>query len=250
MFNSNGLSLSDIAAVTGAKNNDGVFGGDGWWVLIILLALFGGFGWNGNGGYGNNNGAAAGFYATQADLQRGFDQAAMMEAVQNSIKDPGYMVSNGFNQIQQAIASSQDAVMLQMANNATASAQQAAGIQAAVTNAGYQSALNFCQLQNSLDTQACALQTQANQLAQQIMQNDNANYRQLHDEILANRFADLQQENQQLRTQLQQEQLAASQLAQTDSIIAQLRPAAVPAYQVPNPWQGYFYGNGCCCNNA
>lgn len=82
--------------------------------------------------------------------------------------------------------------------------------------------------------------------AQAIIQNDNANYRQLHDEILANRFADLQQENQQLRTQLQQEQLAASQLAQTDSIIAQLRPAAVPAYTVPNPWQGYIYG-GCGC---
>lgn len=34
--------------------------------------------------------------------------------------------------------------------------------------------------------------------------------------------------------------------AQTDSIVSQLRPAAVPAYQVPNPWQGYMYG-GCGC---
>ena len=41
MFNSNGLSLSDIAAVTGRNNNgDGFADGNGWWVLIILFALF------------------------------------------------------------------------------------------------------------------------------------------------------------------------------------------------------------------
>lgn len=38
MFNANMPSLSDIAAVTG-NDRDGGWGGSGWWVLIILLAM-------------------------------------------------------------------------------------------------------------------------------------------------------------------------------------------------------------------
>ena len=43
----NGYSLSDIAAVSNGRNNDGMFGGD-WSAWIILFLLFGLFG-NGNG---------------------------------------------------------------------------------------------------------------------------------------------------------------------------------------------------------
>ena len=45
------------------------------------------------------------------------------------------------------------------------------------------------------------------------MQNDNANYRQLHDEIVANRMADKDETIAQLRTQVRQMTLAASQQA-------------------------------------
>jgi hypothetical protein len=39
MFNSS-PSLADIAAVTGGNRNDGAWGDGGWWVLIILFALW------------------------------------------------------------------------------------------------------------------------------------------------------------------------------------------------------------------
>ena len=48
MFNSsNGLSAADVAAVMGSNSCNNGFGygfGEGWWVIIILMALFGGFG--------------------------------------------------------------------------------------------------------------------------------------------------------------------------------------------------------------
>ena len=47
----------------------------GWW--LILLFLFMGFG-GGYGGFGNNN---AGFVG--ADVQRGFDQSAVMSGMSN-----------------------------------------------------------------------------------------------------------------------------------------------------------------------
>lgn len=61
MFNSNVVpSVADIAAVTGAqncRNNDGW--GNDWWAIIIILALFGGFG-NRGGLFGGNSGYGCG----------------------------------------------------------------------------------------------------------------------------------------------------------------------------------------------
>lgn len=40
MFNSNGVSLADIAAVTGNnRNNDGMWGDGAWWIVILLIWL-------------------------------------------------------------------------------------------------------------------------------------------------------------------------------------------------------------------
>ena len=50
MFNGKGYNLSDIAAVTGNRNGDGMFGDSGWW--IILLFLFAGWGRGFGGGFG------------------------------------------------------------------------------------------------------------------------------------------------------------------------------------------------------
>nr|DAP09071.1 MAG TPA: Protein of unknown function (DUF1619) [Caudoviricetes sp.] len=41
MFSNSAPSLSDIAAVTDGNRNGGWSDGNGWWVLIILFALFG-----------------------------------------------------------------------------------------------------------------------------------------------------------------------------------------------------------------
>lgn len=68
MFNGNSPSLADIAAVTG-NNKDGWGDGNGWWVLIILFAIFGGWGNGFGGGYGNGGDRASVPCATQADVR-------------------------------------------------------------------------------------------------------------------------------------------------------------------------------------
>jgi hypothetical protein len=61
MFNNatNGYSLADIAAATGANRNDNGFGfgGDGgaWWIIILFLFCFAGWGGNGNGLFGGGS---------------------------------------------------------------------------------------------------------------------------------------------------------------------------------------------------
>ena len=39
------MSAADLAAVVGNRNNDGMWGGDGsWWIILLFLCLFNG-GW-------------------------------------------------------------------------------------------------------------------------------------------------------------------------------------------------------------
>ena len=53
MFNGGmtmGPSLADIAAITNRQNDDGNGFNNGWWILILLMAMYGGFGGYGYGG--------------------------------------------------------------------------------------------------------------------------------------------------------------------------------------------------------
>ena len=77
MAENSGLSVSDVAALS--NGGFGGFGGgfEGLIYLAVIAAMFGGgFGF---GGFGNGAGAAvATGMATQADMQRGFDQQNTM----------------------------------------------------------------------------------------------------------------------------------------------------------------------------
>ena len=106
MTDGNGLNLSMPVAPTGFGGGygDGMFGGNGAWWIIILLAVLG---WgNGFGGFGNNGAG----YGLGADMQRGFDQSAIINGI-NGIQGS---VTNGFAQAEIAANSRQMADMNQM----------------------------------------------------------------------------------------------------------------------------------------
>lgn len=85
-----------VAPAYGSGNGGFGFGGDGsaWWLLILLIALGGGWGFG--GGFGGNG---AGTMMVNNDVQRGFDQSALISGitgVQNA-------VTSGFGDIQTAL---------------------------------------------------------------------------------------------------------------------------------------------------
>ena len=119
MFNSNtnGYSLSDIAAATGNdRNNNDCFGGNGaWWIIILFLFCFAG-GWgNCRGGLFGREGSTAsgitdGYILTSdfANIERKID------SVNNGLCDGFYAMNtgmlNGFNTLGNNIQNAQAAV--------------------------------------------------------------------------------------------------------------------------------------------
>lgn len=78
------MSAADIAAVTGNSNGFG-WGGDGWWIVLLLLFANNGFG----GGFGGD-GFMPYFFNTQTqnDVNRGFADAGLsnqLTGIQSSI---------------------------------------------------------------------------------------------------------------------------------------------------------------------
>ena len=242
MFNSS-PSLADIAAVTGGNRNDGAWGDGGWWVLIILFALFGG--WGGYGFGGNGGGGYTATAATQADIQRGFDNSAViskLDGITNGLCDGFYAVNNGmltgFNTIQQAINA-----------DTVAGMQNANAIQSQLANCCCETreaiqGVNFNMAQNT-----CALQNTMNNNTRDIIDSQNAGTRAILDYLCQDKIATLQAENNDLRLAASQDRqnalLTTAMTAQTNHIINAVIPSPIPAYQVPNPNTYIPYGCGC-----
>ena len=108
MFNNNagGYSLSDIAAVTDANGgrNNGWFGDSSWWIIILFLFCFNGWGF---GGFGGGAGGAYQPTTTREEIAYGFDMNNLengVRSIQNGICDGFYSMNTslltGFNSLQ------------------------------------------------------------------------------------------------------------------------------------------------------
>lgn len=238
MFNGNSPSLADIAAVTG-NNKDGWGDGNGWWVLIILFAIFGGWGNGFGGGYGNGGDRASVPCATQADVRAAVDQQTLI----SKIDQQTYGLSSTFTALNDNLNSN------------------FRGIDNAICTLGYQNQQGFnevahqisdccCGVQRSIDGVNYNLATQTNAIqnamcnnTRDIIDNQNANTRSILDFLVNDKIATLQSENQNLK-------LAASQAAQNQYLVNELRPCAKPAYITCSPFQsayGVGLNNGCGC---
>lgn len=243
---SNGVSLADIAAVTGNnRNNDGMWGDGAWWIVILLIFGWGGFGGNGWGGNGYGNGY------TDAAIQRGFDNQAVvskLDGINNGICSLGYDQLAQMNGINTNIL--QTGFGIQQAINAdtVSGMQNTNAIQSTLTNMAAQNASCCCETQRQIERGFADtnynMATQACQTRQAIADST----RSILDYLCQDKIATLQAENNDLRRAASQDRqnalLTTAMTAQTNQIINAVNPTAIPAYVVPNP-NAYAYGCGC-----
>lgn len=268
MFGGSNISLADIAAVMGRNNGNGIGDGNGWWVLIILLALFGenGFGFGNRGNNGGNNGTnptvimppmggygmygASAFGFENAAMQRGFDNQTVinkLDGINNGLCSLGYDQLSQMNGINTNIM--QTGFGLQQAiNNDTVSNMQntnqlssqirdcCCNLERLMATAEYQRATNTCQITNTMQSGFNALGRQIEDLGCQIRMD---NYQA--------RISELEAKNQDLR--LKQSQADQNVFFQNalNGAVRQLQPTPVPSFNVPNPYTwNSWNGNGCC----
>ena len=231
MFNNANIPYSvPVYPAAGGTNNGGLFGGDSWaWIIVLLLI----FGWGGNGfGFGGNGGG-------YNDVQRGFDHQGIVSKLDQQtygLADSTYALNNaitsGFNGVQ--------ATLCQGFN----------GVDRAIADC-------CCTTQRAIDGVNYNMATQACEIKHAI----NDSTRQVLDFLTQDKIATLTAENQNLKFQASQAAqnafITANQDAQTATLIRRLgADCPVPAYVVPNPnccynpfGFGATYGNngGCGC---
>nr|DAG59340.1 MAG TPA: hypothetical protein [Caudoviricetes sp.] len=230
--------------VAPANTNGGGFGwgGDGaWWIIILFLFVF--CGW-GNNGWGGNNGNGAGVvdgYVLTSDFA---NIERKLDGVNNGICDGFYAMNtgmlNGFAGVTQAVTSGFSQAELARCNQQAALMQQLNAMQMQNQECCCENRAAIAQVRYDMATQACDTRNTVNTAARDIIDNQNQNSRAILDFLTQSKLQDLQSENQGLK-------LAASQAAQNNYLISQLRPTPIPSYQSCNPWAGGSYtGCGSC----
>lgn len=269
------MTPADIAAVCGNnnRNNDGMFGNDWAWIVILLLFGWGGRGFGGfGGGFGGGYGSACGApCATQADVRAAVDQQTLISKIDqqtygmaDSFNSLNNTLNNNFRGIDNAIctlgyqgaqhASNLSAQMAQCCCDTRAAIKDVdVGIERTGWNISKQISDCCCDMekmnmQSRFDAQAynCNTLQAIDKLGDRIIDYmSNEKVQALRDENQALRLAASQS--------AQNAFITANQEAQTAELIRRLgRDVPVPAYVVPNPNCCYQYSvqPTCGCNTG
>lgn len=256
----------DMGALLGnmmnSGRNNGGFGNDGGiWAIILIIALCGGFG-NGDGGvFGNRGGggSSAGTAAVEASLQRGFDNQSVinkLNGLENGQCNLGYAQLGQTTDITNAITSASNDIGQSLQNLMTTLMQQgfAQSTQAQQCCCNIENLLQQANYNRQADT--CTITNAIKDMAQAIMQNDNANARQLHDEQVAIQMQAKDDRIAQLTSALSRCDNRADNAEQTQQILGQLmallNPPTVRAIPANSSfgWGTWGNGNGCCNNTG
>lgn len=260
-YSDGALSPSDVALITGNAGNNcnNGWGENGaWWIILFLI-----FGWgrNGYGSFGGNSGGAADNYVLASDFPQ-VDRK--LDTISNGICDSTFALNNtmtnGFAATQQTLCQGFSGINQAINTNGYETRLGINGLTAELANCccdlKQQISDCCCQTQRSLDGINYNMAMNASNIQQtlcnntrDIIDNQNANYRALHDEIVANRIEDKNAQIAAQQNEINALRLKASQEAQNTYLINQLKPCPIPAFLTCNPYTGQVY-NGCGYNNC
>ena len=251
--------LTGYLAGQSDNNGGGMFGGDGGWIwALLILALFGGFGY---GGFGGGMMGGMGMYpmmmfngmATRADITEGFQFNDLQNGIRgltNGLSDSTYALNNAINGVQSTLCQGFNGVnttMLQGFN----------GVERGFCNIGHQISDCCCQTQRAIDGVNYNLATQTNALQQamcnntrDIIDSQNNGTRAILDFLTQDKISTLTAENQALKFAASQSQQNAYLTATIDAATAEVlrrsgHDCPTAAYIVQPPTPVNFPTNGC-----
>lgn len=242
-----------VAPMYGGGNNGfgNGFGGDGWWIILLILlagnGMWGGFG--GMGGFGN---MALGYdfpwllngqNGINSNVNDGFRDAQLHDSV-TSVRDGISALAtqlcgccgdiqnslcSGFAGVTASVNGAQNALAQQLYANQiadlersfaaqTAAAQGLSAIQAQLGQQGMSTQMGFADAKYTLASEACATRTNSTQNTQSILNAINGGIQSIKDQLCQDKIDAKNDEIATLRQSLAMKDLAASQLAQNNFI--------------------------------
>ena len=250
----NEYTLSDIAAVNGNRNNDGMFGSDWGWIIILLL-----LGWGGRG-FGGGFGGGGSPCATQADVRAAVDQQTLISKLDQQtygLADSTYALNNTINGNFRTLDGAICNLGYQALQNTNALQTQIADcccdVKGAIKDVAYGNERNSWNISKQISDCCCDIE-KMNMQNRFDAQGYNCNTLQAIDK-LGDRIIDYMsaEKTQALRDENMALRLSASQAKQNQYLINELRPCPVPAYITCNPYAasyGFGYNNPCGCNGG
>lgn len=236
MMDSNGgTGMIMPVAPSGGFGGGMGFGDNGFWIILLFILLGG---WN-NGGYANGGGAGLYPWMNQSEqINDGFRDQMLnttVNGIQQSITAGFGNVQNGFAQAEISANARQMADMNQTFGFQTSMLQGFNGLQGQLAQCCCDNRLATCQTQNLVQNEGAATRLAIQNQTQQIL-----------DKMCQQEIDALKRENENLRTMVNMQNLAASQTAQTAQLIAdntaqtqyivnRVAPYPIPAYTVANP---------------
>lgn len=246
----NGFYMPVAPAYGGGYGNGNGFGGDGWWILLLLLC-----GWGGMGGFGGFGGGFGGMYefpwllngqnGINANTNAGFDHAATQGAisalqssvtggfgdVQLGIAGVNQAICQTGNGITAAVTGAQNTITQQMYGNEIASLNRSFAEQTANMQGFNGVNSGVADLRYTVATEACADRAAVGDALQNVtmqnMGNTNAivnaitaGIQSIKDDLCQDRLDAERRENQNLRSELMYARGQASQVEQTAQIRA------------------------------
>lgn len=259
----------------GSGNNNGGWGCDGaWWIVILLIFGWGGFGNNGWGNRGGNSGGGAadgytlatdfanlerkldgvnnglcdGFYAQNTGMLNGFAgvQNTMSQGfagVNASLTTQGYETRNAINGIGTQIADCCCKTQSGMKDISYNTAMQMNAVQKQISDC-------CCDVERQIERGFCDTGYNMSNNTRDIIQSSHADTDRLMAKLDAMENARMQEKISALQTENQTLKFAASQANQNAYLINELKPCPKPAYITCNPYQSIWNPqNDCrqCC---
>lgn len=231
-----------VAPANGGGFGNG-FGGDGWWILLLLL-FAGGWGNGFGGGFGGGYGDIYPWMNQSNQINSGFRDQMLNDNI-TGIRD-------GINGITTQLCNSFAQAEISANSRQMADMNQTFALQSALQNCCCENRAGIADLKYTVATENCADRAALETGVRDIITNQSANTQRILDQLCADKIDAKNEKIADLERQLTMANLAASQTAQTSRLLADnaaqtvaleqyLNPVPIPAYIVQNP--------NCCTQN-
>ena len=227
------------------------FGGDGaWWLIVLFLFAFCGWGGNSWGNNAGNSGGVVDGYVLTSDFA---NVERKIESVNQGLCDGFYQQAQLVNGTNMTMANGFAQAELSRSNQQAALMQQLNAMQMQAANCCCENRAAIAQVRYDMAAQACDTRNTVQNATRDIIDAMNSGFRGIDQRITAQEIAAKDAKIAEQNQRLFAADLAASQSAQTldmrnyvSAQFAYYNPRPVPSFSVPAPYQY----TGCGCNQG